>query len=1419
MLKASSLNLPCTAPRAQNYAEYFAENKSDFLLNADYYGLKSRRGKHTRGLDQFAACSKSNLLKMKKKTVKTVVPVEIDTSLNGTDNKEQKARTLDGKSENDTAASDNVPNAVLTTSKPVINTKSSKGLSQQFLDLFWKLADKEASIRLTASLEIIKHIESALSSASQLNYTIGRLVQGLASNRECARHGYYITLVGILKALDATQLTNQIIHEAIKNRLGAEGNKKERIDQHVGQVLAYGALLKSGRLNDKEEMLLVINQLIIGSKIKNYIQPVAYGFLEELCQKVDAETFKGTVWPLLKPELSLPWGDQTFDTLNLLLVAQSKFPKIVDKRFWKETFGSSNISKPECFSELTTLILTNSSSGDHPLFAKIAKILFDSGKLLDFWSDHFDPALEFPTNLKSVAALTMFNSLLKIVDDDMVGKLLLKSIVSILVTILQAKEDSNFELADKTLESIKTVLAKEDISPDSQISIIEQLFNLSGHVAFDKNTNTRFIANVSFSLKKETIVKIVEMYRQFVNDSSRTQDKITLIQHLTKLISHPAMQRDVEWKASQLVFLAQWAYFTPSASKVFSSAAKETFHRALDHPCKKLEDLSTFLSKSFDQVNKLVDVDGEITDEVKAYWKNLKKVVEKIQKKNRTTKETDSWTGQVFLVLYINMGFELLRQPALPSEIIAELDTCYSKATENSNRKTKAAKAKQLETPEDPHWLEVVTDILLSLLSRNQHLLRSIVVSVWSLLAEHVTPNALQQVLDVIDPSKKDTPLVDADEEDEDLEDSDLSDEEESPNGEKEANEESEIEEEDDGDDECSDGMDEEETITDKLRMKIHEALGDSAALTDTESVDIDDLSDGQMESLDKALGSAFQEFRKARPVRKNVNKLPKEGTALMHFRLRCLDLIEVLTDKELSISLSAAAMMPLLSLLEVTVKEPLQKPLMDRTRSVLRKLTNIRRFSDSKDVVMEDLVKLLQILFSKPYAKKTLMPYISEDLVQCCSFILRCTLHLSRVNDSTSGQKKQKEPHVEVDGVYQLYRSNLSKFFLKRDSHVPFGVFSRALVFPWPDAGFLLESLIEYAFGPTILKNRKLLAVQLLTALFRNSTAVSAIGEPLLTKRLHSLLQCSQRVVEEAGSDSKPKYLNELFILLRVVLLCPEVAKLRGGSPTSGGVGTDDGEPWKPFKDALTVFTAKGLGKQKDLKKNHSMLARLMGLALDEIEPAQACGGGGSKRLTSSSSSPEADGAKSTKTTTNGSKAGEMATKKKLKSNRPGDKEKKEAKKRRMTASGEGFGGVTFAQVDMDIDVAPEAEPSSSVVAKEKVGERKKRRKDSETMKAGSHDTNGNQVEQEVGEEEKGAKSKKEKKKKLKKKDKNSVEEVSEDVPTAAEDASAGSTTPKKLKKRQTTVESTTDDRRDETTDGTPSPAKKKKKRKSTID
>ena len=90
------------------------------------------------------------------------------------------------------------------------------------------------------------------------------------------------------------------------------------------------------------------------------------------------------------------------------------------------------------------------------------------------------------------------------------------------------------------------------------------------------------------------------------------------------------------------------------------------------------------------------------------------------------------------MVLYINMGFELFREPDLTSEIIAELDTYYSKATETANALSET----------DPQWLNDLTYFLTSLLSI-PHQSRNIVVSGWSILAEHITPNALQQILDV----------------------------------------------------------------------------------------------------------------------------------------------------------------------------------------------------------------------------------------------------------------------------------------------------------------------------------------------------------------------------------------------------------------------------------------------------------------------------------------------------------------------------------------------------------------------------------------------------------------------------------------------------------------------------------------------
>ena len=82
-----------------------------------------------------------------------------------------------------------------------------------------------------------------------------------------------------------------------------------------------------------------------------------------------------------------------------------------------------------------------------------------------------------------------------------------------------------------------------------------------------------------------------------------------------RLVSHTTVQREVSWKASQIVFFARWAYFTPSASKSLASAAKDTLFKVLDSPCKKLEDLSNLLSLVVNQLSELIPT-GDFTDEV-----------------------------------------------------------------------------------------------------------------------------------------------------------------------------------------------------------------------------------------------------------------------------------------------------------------------------------------------------------------------------------------------------------------------------------------------------------------------------------------------------------------------------------------------------------------------------------------------------------------------------------------------------------------------------------------------------------------------------------------------------------------------------------------------------------------------------------
>jgi hypothetical protein len=104
-----------------------------------------------------------------------------------------------------------------------------KEKNKAFLAYFWDLASDEAEKRLCASNGILEHVADSLKTQKGMNeegtmtidldYTVKRLVRGLSSSRDSARHGFATCLSKLLstKCIGAAAVL-EIMEESTKVR-------------------------------------------------------------------------------------------------------------------------------------------------------------------------------------------------------------------------------------------------------------------------------------------------------------------------------------------------------------------------------------------------------------------------------------------------------------------------------------------------------------------------------------------------------------------------------------------------------------------------------------------------------------------------------------------------------------------------------------------------------------------------------------------------------------------------------------------------------------------------------------------------------------------------------------------------------------------------------------------------------------------------------------------------------------------------------------------------------------------------------------------------------------------------------------------------------------------------------------------------
>ena len=496
------------------------------------------------------------------------------------------------------------------------------------------------------------------------------------------------------------------------------------------------------------------------------------------------------------------------------------------------------------------------------------------------------------------------------------------------------------------------------------------------------------------------------------------QDRIYAAQQLAKLVGHSVMQEEVKWKIEILTAILSLTLFEmkqphgplkeiPQAlSHSAKAETKEIFFRALDVKAKNFETMCSILTSVLEYTNDLMK-NSKLALPLYPMDEDTIKVWNKVFKTVKKLKMDSKKESKVFQLLFTHMGFQLFLDPEGAQEIINDLYICAEESE-------KSAKSKN---EDEPKWVEVVVDSLISLMSQNKHVLRQVVNTVMALLCPHITVSALQAVIEVIDP-QQDEEEEQSDENQEDSDNEDLSDKE------NEVDETSDNDDDDDDDDDDSSEDENEKTnIDEDFKEKVKDALGDAKAESDDDnaSIDMDDLDDEAMEKMDTALGQLFKQIsgKKSQAQKK---KEKKDAMAQMHFKIRCLDIIDVYISHQPKMSHVVFLILPLLKAIETYMNSKDQQPLSLRLKNTLKKITSSKKVEDADDELEpSSLVDMLRSLIDLSNTSTALVNELSQPIplyAECCTLILKFAQKLNdkRIDDEILG----------------LYQSSLKTFFNK---------------------------------------------------------------------------------------------------------------------------------------------------------------------------------------------------------------------------------------------------------------------------------------------------------------------------------------------------------------------------------------------------
>ncbi|KFV16196.1 Myb-binding protein 1A-like, partial [Tauraco erythrolophus] len=936
----------------------------------------------------------------------------------------------------------------------------------------------------------------------ELKYALKRLVEGLGATREAARPGFSLALAQVLQAFEEIPLCSVL--EQIKEKHNLEKVKKKLLrNAAFGNFFGVMALFQSGRLvKDRKALLESIRLLQQLAHHQAHLRDLPRKTLIDIMSEVPETVFREVLFSILQSDLASAFTSP--ENLHLLLVGIQKFPGVLKPKNLKKLFGSPTVVTEENIPRLVELLQSaaKSEKKDKKLPGVVYELLqvsLKEGAFELFWKEGVENGLlKEKSGPVSYMCYRLLGSALPLLSLDQLQMVLKGKVMQhygehVVTTQLPDRFKFAPEMETYIDEFLNTC---ED--PEKQLAVIIGFSTLTnqGYPVF--SSSSRVVRHLQPVALEKYIDWLKGMFLRpdfdccldfSSNRQKQNQENVNLSQHkvarLRKWLIHRLaniVESPVKKEESLVMDISRFCFF-----HAFFVAKKKTsqIHEASVLPSEPLDEQAHSVAESYffgllQTLNTLtvlgdtakaaalrekhihgVTADGKLwifllveyankllsSEHVKAVkpftkgqreaWERTLQSVKNLQKKEN---KSDNAKVVAFQQLLLLMAIHLFKDPSETMDVLSDLLNCTEKAFSKEPRKEKTGN-------EEPGWVEVMVEILLSLLAQPSLLIRRISKSVFVRICPNLTKRGLQLILDVLDPyqeQNEESAVVVMEESDKKIKSAQDTDEEES----EDSSDEDDTEEEGDSGDE-----EENEEVDDNFRSQLMNVLQAGNVLVGNESDE--ELDDEAMMALDKNISALFAEQQKRIQAKKDEkDRMRKEKILRRDFKIKVLDLIEAFLTKQSENPLVFDIIEPLLRVIEQCMSSDSDKQEVDflqKTANIFKNsLCRTKQYCKRVDALQEDLHAFVERLVERACKltdSSVALYYFSASL-----YLLRVLRGNTSDKSSTLPEKQSNTMAqacqllstgcLDMERVTVVYRQALTQFLTKRNSALTSSMF-----------------------------------------------------------------------------------------------------------------------------------------------------------------------------------------------------------------------------------------------------------------------------------------------------------------------------------------------------------------------------------------